>query len=105
MFLRLIVIPFVGDLVEHWTTVVVAFTGKADLAIGIALGSSVHVAALVLLIVVQVSWIPRVKSLSTVLDYFQINRLAVTGTLISVSNPGLVLSMQGKYKEAEVMHR
>ena len=105
MFLRLIVIPFVGDLVEHWTAIVVAFTGKADLAIGIALGSSVQVAALVLLIVVQVSWIPRVKSLSTVLDYFQINCLAVTGTLISVSNSGLVLSMQGKYKEAEVMHR
>jgi Ca2+:H+ antiporter len=92
MFLRLILIPFVGDLVEHWTAVVVAFTGKADLAIGIALGSSVQVAALVLPIVVLVSWIPRVKSLSVV-DYFQITCLAVTGTLISVSNPGCVVDV------------
>jgi Ca2+:H+ antiporter len=68
--------------------VVTAFTGKADLAIGIALGSSVQVAALVLPIVVLVSWIPRVKSLSLVLDYFQITCLGVTGTLISVSNLG-----------------
>jgi len=105
MFPGLIVIPFVGDLVEHWTAVIMAFTGKADLVIGIAFGSSVQVAALVLPIVVLVSWIPRVKSLFLVLDYFQVTCLAVTGTLISVSNPGLVLSMQGKYEEAEVTHR
>lgn len=55
MFLRFIVIPFVGNLVEHWAAVVMAFTRKADLAIGIALGSSVQVATLVLPIVVLVS--------------------------------------------------
>ncbi|OCK91459.1 uncharacterized protein K441DRAFT_679668 [Cenococcum geophilum 1.58] len=104
MFQGLIVIPFVGNLVEHWTAVVMAFTESRPCD-RYCPWVSVQVATLVLPIVVLVSWIPRVKSLSLVLDYFQVTCLAVTGTLISASNPGLVLSMQGKYEEAEVTHR
>lgn len=78
MFLGLIVIPIIGNFVEHWTAVVMAYKGKADLAIGIALESSIQIAALVLPIVVLFSAIPGVKSLSFVLDYFQASCLAVT---------------------------
>ena len=42
-FLGLIVLPIAGNAAEHFTAVVVAARGKADLALAIALGSCVQV--------------------------------------------------------------
>lgn len=47
MFLGLIIIPIIGNAAEHATAVVVARKGQTDLALQIALGSSVQVALLV----------------------------------------------------------
>lgn len=42
-FLGLIVLPIAGNACEHITAVVVAIKDKMDLAIGVALGSSIQV--------------------------------------------------------------
>jgi Ca2+:H+ antiporter len=47
MFLGLVVIPIIGNAAEHATAVVVAYKGKMDLSLQIALGSSTQVALLV----------------------------------------------------------
>ena len=44
-FLGLIVLPIAGNACEHITAVFVAVKDKMDLAIGVALGSSIQVAA------------------------------------------------------------
>jgi Ca2+:H+ antiporter len=43
MFLGLIVLPIAGNAAEHITAVFVAVKDKMDLAIGVALGSSIQV--------------------------------------------------------------
>lgn len=43
MFLGLIVLPIAGNAAEHITAVFVAVKNKMDLAIGVALGSSIQV--------------------------------------------------------------
>ncbi|EWZ78512.1 Ca2+:H+ antiporter [Fusarium oxysporum f. sp. lycopersici MN25] len=46
-FIGLILVPIVGNAAEHVTAVVVALRDKMDLAIGIAVGSSIQIALLV----------------------------------------------------------
>lgn len=56
-FLGLILIPIVGNAAEHFTAVTVAYKDKMDLAIGVAVGSSMQIALLVLPFIVIVGWI------------------------------------------------
>ena len=56
-FIGLIVIPIVGNAAEHVTAVVVATKDKMDLAIGVALGSSLQIALFVTPFMVLVGWI------------------------------------------------
>merc|ERR1712000_789327 len=46
-FIGLILIPIVGNAAEHVTAVVVALRDKMDLAMGVAIGSSIQIALLV----------------------------------------------------------
>ena len=57
MFLGLIVLPIAGNACEHITAVFVAMKDKMDLAIGVALGSSIQIAIFVIPFMVIVSWI------------------------------------------------
>ncbi|EWZ78812.1 Ca2+:H+ antiporter [Fusarium oxysporum f. sp. lycopersici MN25] len=54
-FIGLILVPIVGNAAEHVTAVVVALRDKMDLAIGIAVGSSIQIALLVAPFLVIVS--------------------------------------------------
>jgi calcium/proton exchanger cax len=45
-FLGLIILPIAGNACEHITAIFVALKNKMDLAIGVALGSSIQVAPL-----------------------------------------------------------
>lgn len=55
-FIGLIVIPIVGNAAEHVTAIVVAIKDKMDLAIGVAVGSSLQIALFVTPFMVLVGW-------------------------------------------------
>lgn len=56
-FIGLILLPIVGNAAEHVTAVVVAYKGKMDLAIGVAIGSSMQIALFVTPFMVILGWI------------------------------------------------
>lgn len=56
-FIGLVLIPIVGNAAEHVTAVVVAWKDKMDLAIGVAVGSSLQIALFVTPFLVILGWI------------------------------------------------
>ncbi|KMP05177.1 vacuolar calcium ion transporter /H(+) exchanger [Coccidioides immitis RMSCC 2394] len=56
-FIGLILIPIVGNAAEHVTAIVVAYKNKMDLAIGVAIGSSLQIALFVTPFLVILGWI------------------------------------------------
>lgn len=56
-FIGLILIPIVGNAAEHATACVVAVRNKMDLAMGVAIGSSIQIALLVTPFLVILGWI------------------------------------------------
>ncbi|KAE8444066.1 hypothetical protein EG329_000934 [Mollisiaceae sp. DMI_Dod_QoI] len=56
-FIGLILLPIVGNAAEHVTAVVVAIKDKMDLAMGVAIGSSMQIALLVTPSLVILGWI------------------------------------------------
>lgn len=56
-FIGLILIPIVGNAAEHVTAVIVAYKNKMDLAIGVAIGSSLQIALFVTPFLVVLGWI------------------------------------------------
>ena len=56
-FIGLILLPIVGNAAEHVTAVVVAVKDKMDLALGVAIGSSMQIALLVTPFLVILGWI------------------------------------------------
>ncbi|KAH7624753.1 putative Ca(2+)/H(+) antiporter [Nannochloris sp. 'desiccata'] len=55
-FLGLIILPIAGNACEHMTAVFVAVKNKMDLAISVALGSSIQIASFVLPVTVLAGW-------------------------------------------------
>lgn len=55
-FVGIIILPIVGNAVEHFTAVSVAMGGKMDLAMGICIGSSIQISILVAPLAVVVGW-------------------------------------------------
>ena len=55
-FIGLILLPIVGNAAEHVTAVVVSLKDKMDLAIGVAIGSSMQIALLVTPFLVLLGW-------------------------------------------------
>ncbi|KAG5927600.1 hypothetical protein E4U53_002842 [Claviceps sorghi] len=84
-FIGLILIPIVGNAAEHVTAVVVALRDKMDLAMGVAIGSSIQIALGVTPFLVIVGWIIgqpmslRFESFETVA--FAVSVLVVTYTV------------------------
>lgn len=56
-FIGLILLPIVGNAAEHVTAIVVALKDKMDLALGVAIGSSMQIALLVTPFLVILGWI------------------------------------------------
>lgn len=65
----LILLPIVSNAAEHWSAVSGASKNKMDLAMGIAVGSSIQISIFVVPLLVIISWIAD-KPLSLVLDPF-----------------------------------
>ncbi len=55
-FIGLILLPIVGNAAEHVTAVVVAYKDKMDLAVGVAIGSSLQIALFVTPFLVMLGW-------------------------------------------------
>lgn len=82
-FVGLILLPIVGNAAEHATAVAVAIKDKMDLAIGVAVGSSMQIALLVLPFVVVLGWIIGKDDMTLFFDGFQITVLFVTVLLVN----------------------
>jgi len=81
-FVGLILLPIVGNAAEHATAVTVAIKDKMDLAIGVAVGSSMQIALLVLPLMVILGWIIG-ADMTLVFDDFQIVVLFVSVVLVN----------------------
>lgn len=62
-FVGLILLPIVGNAAEHATAVTVACKDKMDLAVGVAVGSSIQILLLVLPLVVVIGWVLGIESM------------------------------------------
>ena len=83
-FVGLILVPIVGNAAEHATAVTVAIKDKMDLAIGVAVGSSMQIALLVLPLMVIIGWC-GVGDQNMTLDFdgFQIAVLFISILLVN----------------------
>ena len=57
IFIGVILLPLFGNAAEHFTAVVVAGKDRMDLSLGIAIGSSVQIAAFVAPLVILLAWV------------------------------------------------
>ena len=82
-FVGLILLPIVGNAAEHATAVTVACKDKMDLAIGVAIGSSMQIALLVIPFTVVLGWILGNERMNLAFDGFQIAVLFVAVLLVN----------------------
>ncbi|KAL8720931.1 MAG: hypothetical protein Q9225_002287 [Loekoesia sp. 1 TL-2023] len=84
-FVGLILLPIVGNAAEHATAVTVAIKDKMDLAIGVAVGSSMQIALLVIPFVVILGWIigTHDPDMNLAFDAFQVILLFVSVLLVN----------------------
>ncbi|EPS35074.1 hypothetical protein H072_11406 [Dactylellina haptotyla CBS 200.50] len=82
-FVGLILLPIVGNAAEHATSVTVAYKDKMDLAIGVAVGSSMQIALLVIPFIVVLGWIMGIDEMTLFFDGFQVVLLLVSVLLVN----------------------
>lgn len=82
-FLGLILLPIVGNAAEHATAVTVAIKDKMDLAIGVAVGSSMQVALFVIPLLVVIGWGMGLDNMNLSFDIFQVAILFVSVLLVN----------------------
>ena len=82
-FVGLILLPIIGNAAEHATSVTVACKDKMDLAIGVAVGSSMQVALLVLPFVVVIGWIAGKSDMDLNFNSFEVIILFVSVLLVN----------------------
>ncbi|KAK3390386.1 Sodium/calcium exchanger protein-domain-containing protein [Podospora didyma] len=82
-FVGLILLPIVGNAAEHATAVTVAIKDKMDLAIGVAVGSSMQVALFIIPLLVIIGWGMGMDDMSLSFDPFQVAVLFVSVLLVN----------------------
>jgi Ca2+:H+ antiporter len=97
-FIGLIILPIVGNAAEHVTAVTVATKNKMDLAIGIAVGSSIQIALFVTPVVVILGWCMD-KQMSLYFNLFETVSLFVTVFVINF----LILDGKSNYLEGVLL--
>jgi Ca2+:H+ antiporter len=97
-FVGLIILPIVGNAAEHITAVTVAAKNKVDLALGVALGSSIQIAIFVTPIIVILGWILD-KSMSLYFNLFETATLFVSTFIVNF----LVLDGRSNYLEGALL--
>lgn len=97
-FIGLIILPIVGNAAEHVTAVTVASKNKMDLAIGVALGSSIQIALFVTPIIVLLGWILN-TSMSLYFNLFETVSLFASAFIVNY----LVLDGRSNYLEGALL--
>ena len=97
-FIGLIILPIVGNAAEHVTAVTVASKNKMDLAIGVAVGSSIQIALFVTPVIVLLGWILQ-KDMSLYFSLFETVSLFVTVFVVNF----LVLDGRSNYLEGALL--
>jgi Ca2+:H+ antiporter len=97
-FIGLIILPIVGNAAEHVTAVTVATKNKMDLAIGVAVGSSIQIALFVTPIVVLLGWILK-TDMSLYFNLFETASLIATAFVINF----LILDGRSNYLEGSLL--
>ncbi|KAH8809174.1 Sodium/calcium exchanger protein-domain-containing protein [Xylogone sp. PMI_703] len=82
-FVGLILLPIVGNAAEHATAVTVACKDKMDLAIGVAVGSSMQVALFLIPLLVVIGWILGNDDMTLSFDGFQVAVMFVAVLLVN----------------------
>ncbi|KAK4214822.1 Sodium/calcium exchanger protein-domain-containing protein [Rhypophila decipiens] len=82
-FVGLILLPIVGNAAEHATAVTVAIKDKMDLAIGVAVGSSMQVALFIIPLLVIIGWGMGNDAMNLSFDTFQVAVLFVAVLLVN----------------------
>lgn len=82
-FVGLILLPIVGNAAEHATAVTVAVKDKMDLAIGVAVGSSMQVSLFLIPLLVVIGWIMGKEDMTMSFDGFQVAVLFVSILLVN----------------------
>ena len=86
LFIGVILLPFFGNAAEHFSAVLVAGKDKMDLALGIAIGSSVQIAVFVAPLMVIFAW---VMGVDLSMDF---GILETVATFISILIANMILS-------------
>ncbi|GMM29340.1 Vcx1 protein [Martiniozyma asiatica (nom. inval.)] len=97
-FIGLIVIPIVGNAAEHVTAIYVAYKNKMDLAIGVAIGSSIQIAIFVTPLLVIIGWFMSVDMSL----YFSVYETAVIFVSVFITN-GLILDGESNWLEGVML--
>jgi Ca2+:H+ antiporter len=82
-FVGLILLPIVGNAAEHATAVTVACKDKMDLAIGVAVGSSMQVALFLIPLLIVIGWIMGNDAMTMSFDGFQVAVMFVAILLVN----------------------
>jgi len=82
-FIGLILLPLVGNAAEHVTSVWMACKGKMELTIGVAVGSSIQIAAGMIPLLVIIAW-PLQKDLTLFFANFETITLFVSVMLVNL---------------------
>jgi len=80
-FIGVIVVAIVGNAAEHWVAVLVAFKGKMDLAVNIAIGSSAQVALFVAPVLVFLSYVVGPGPLALVFNGFELAAVLIAALI------------------------
>ncbi|RDL42348.1 uncharacterized protein BP5553_02327 [Venustampulla echinocandica] len=97
-FIGLIILPIVGNAAEHVTAVTVATKNKMDLAIGVAVGSSIQIALFVTPFVVLLGWCMG-KEMSLYFTLFETVSLFVSAFIVNF----LVLDGRSNFLEGALL--
>jgi Ca2+:H+ antiporter len=98
VFIGLIILPIVGNAAEHVTAVTMASKNKMDLAIGVAVGSSIQIALFVTPLIVLLGWILN-KDMSLFFSLFETVALFVSAFIVNF----LVLDGRSNYLEGALL--
>lgn len=97
-FIGLIVLPIVGNAAEHVTAITVAMKNKMDLAIGVAVGSSIQIALFITPLTVILGWIMQ-KEMTLYFTLFETVCLFVSAFIANF----LVLDGRSNYLEGALL--
>lgn len=98
IFIGLIILPIVGNAAEHVTAITVAMKNKMDLAIGVAVGSSIQIAIFVTPLVVILGWIID-RDMTLYFTLFETVCLFVSAFIVNF----LVLDGRSNYLEGALL--